>query len=88
MRRQEAFQSLTNTLWFTLVTITTVGYGDMVPLNVVSRIITAGLMMVGIGILGLLTATLLKKLLMGGQVSDKRALELHCCRISTTWIYK
>lgn len=57
-----------NTLWFTLVTITTVGYGDMVPLNFVSRIITAGLMMVGIGILGLLTATLLKKLLMGGQV--------------------
>ncbi|GMH44950.1 hypothetical protein BSKO_12907 [Bryopsis sp. KO-2023] len=65
--RQESFQSLVNTLWFTLVTITTVGYGDMVPLNVVSRMITAGLMMVGIGILGLLTATLLKKLLMGGQ---------------------
>lgn len=57
-----------NALWFTVVTITTVGYGDMVPKNLIARVITGGLMLVGIGILGLLTATLLKKLLMGGQV--------------------
>eukprot|EP00210_Caulerpa_lentillifera_P007470 g7140.t1 len=67
---QQEFQSMVcevNTLWFTVVTITTVGYGDMVPRNLIARVITGGLMLVGIGILGLLTATLLKKLLMGGQ---------------------
>jgi voltage-gated potassium channel len=45
--------------WWSIVTTTTVGYGDMVPESVVGRLIAIVLMMVGIGIIGLLTANLL-----------------------------
>ncbi|KAK3240637.1 hypothetical protein CYMTET_49532 [Cymbomonas tetramitiformis] len=65
------FESLLNVVWFTMVTITTVGYGDMVPKTILSRIITVFLMVIGIGILGLLTATLLKKILLGGKSQEE-----------------
>lgn len=43
----------------------------MVPQTIVARCITVFLMVVGIGILGLLTATLLKTLLTGGKSVEK-----------------
>ncbi|WP_317496417.1 ion channel [Haloechinothrix sp. LS1_15] len=44
-------------LWWSLVTTTTVGYGDMVPESGVGRFVAAGLMLVGISLLGVVTAT-------------------------------
>lgn len=43
-------------LWWASTTITTVGYGDRYPVTTQGRIIAVGLMIVGIGLLGLLTA--------------------------------
>jgi len=43
-------------LWWALATITTVGYGDVVPETLVGRIIGSLLMIVGIGVFGVLTA--------------------------------
>ena len=45
-------------LWFAIVTVTTVGYGDTFPTSVVGRLVAAFLMIVGIGFLGLATASI------------------------------
>ena len=45
-------------LWWAVVTTTTVGYGDVSPVTGEGRLIAVGLMIVGIGFLGVFTATI------------------------------
>lgn len=45
-------------LWFAIVTVTTVGYGDTFPTSPMGRVIASFLMIVGIGFLGLATAAI------------------------------
>lgn len=45
-------------IWWSLVTVTSVGYGDYYPVTLTGRVIAAGLMLCGIGMLGLVTAAL------------------------------
>lgn len=47
-----------NALWWSFVTITTVGYGDISPSTPVGRFIAVVLMLVGIGFLSMLTGTI------------------------------
>jgi voltage-gated potassium channel len=44
-------------LWWAIVTVTTVGYGDRYPVTEGGRIVAVVLMLVGIGLIGTLTAT-------------------------------
>lgn len=50
-------------IWWALVTTTTVGYGDLVPESVTGRLIGALLMIVGISIIGLVSANIAALLL-------------------------
>ncbi|RVW06515.1 two pore domain potassium channel family protein [Rhodococcus spongiicola] len=45
-------------LWWSTVTVTTVGYGDYAPVTTTGRVIAVGLMVAGIALLGVVTATL------------------------------
>lgn len=45
-------------LWWSIVTSTTVGYGDRVPLTQAGQFVAVGLMVLGIGLFGTLAATL------------------------------
>jgi len=45
-------------LWWAFVTITTVGYGDLYPITATGRLIAAGVMLGGIALIGVVTATL------------------------------
>lgn len=49
-------RSAEDALWWSITTITTVGYGDLYPVTTEGRIIAALLMVVGIGLYGTLTA--------------------------------
>ena len=45
-------------IWWAFVTITTVGYGDYYPVTFTGRIVAVGLMIGGIALIGVVTATL------------------------------
>lgn len=44
-------------LWWAIVTVTTVGYGDTYPVTAAGRGVAVVLMLTGIGLIGVLTAT-------------------------------
>ena len=51
-------KSFSDSLWWALVTVTTVGYGDIVPVSLFGKWIAVLLMLVGISTIGMLTSTL------------------------------
>jgi voltage-gated potassium channel len=52
------FGSLPATLWWAVVTLTTVGYGDVVPVTPLGRVVAALVMICGLGVFGLWTGIL------------------------------
>jgi voltage-gated potassium channel len=56
--QNKAIASLGDAFWWAIVTTTTVGYGDVSPVTTEGRLIAVALMVIGIGFIGVLTATL------------------------------
>lgn len=50
-------------LWWAFVTMSTVGYGDVYPVTVTGRVVAVMMMIVGVALLGLVSATLASALL-------------------------
>jgi voltage-gated potassium channel len=48
----ETFAKFSDALWYTMVTVTTVGYGDKVPMTGGGRFVAAFLMIAGLGLFG------------------------------------
>ena len=83
--RQE-YEHLGDALWYTLQTITTVGYGDVTPADPIGRLVGALIMMLGIAFLSILTATITSSFIEArqaarqaiddeGERADQRRLE-------------
>lgn len=53
-----SIQTFGDAIWWAFVTITTVGYGDYVPVTEVGRIVAVALMVGGIALIGVVTATI------------------------------
>lgn len=54
----ENVSSLWDAFWWTVVTITTVGYGDIYPVTTAGRILAIALMLGGIGTFSSITAAI------------------------------
>ena len=52
------FSSFANALWWTIVTMTTVGYGDMAPLTGSGRFLAVIIMFIGISLIAVVTGTI------------------------------
>ena len=51
-------KAFSDSLWWVIVTVTTVGYGDIVPSSIFGKWLAIILMLVGIGTIGMLTSAL------------------------------
>ena len=62
----KVFSSIPATLWWAIVTLTSVGYGDMVPITLIGKIMTAIIMLCGVAIFalpaGIITAGFLEEI--------------------------
>ncbi len=63
-------------LWWAVTTVTTVGYGDLYPVTPLGRVVAASLMVVGISLVGLVTATVASWFLAQGQRTEAETEEL------------
>ena len=71
---EDAINTFGNALWWSLVTTTALGYGDIAPVSTGGRVVAGILMVVRIGFLGMLTgsiATFFVDRLFKGQEEDK-----------------
>ncbi len=61
------FPTIGKGLWFSLQTVTTVGYGDVTPVRAAGRIIAAVVMLTAIGFLAVITASATAALVESGR---------------------
>ena len=52
------FATFGDSLWWSMVTLTTVGYGDIVPMTLSGRMAAVAIMLTGVAVLGLLAGSL------------------------------
>jgi voltage-gated potassium channel len=76
-----SIQSLPDAIWWAIVTATTVGYGDVSPVTWEGRAVAAGLMLTGIGVIGVFTATVASMFLGQDAQHDASDIEARLARL-------
>ena len=75
-----SFSSIPATLWWAMVTVTSVGYGDMVPITVIGKTLTSIISLTGLAVFalpaGIITAGFLEE--MRKQKSSRSRTCPHC----------
>lgn len=66
----DTFTSLGLAYWWAVTTVTTVGYGDIVPDSSAGRLVASGLMLVGLGLIPTLTGVVVATLI-GKQAGEQ-----------------
>ncbi|MGI5838772.1 MAG: potassium channel family protein [bacterium] len=61
-------------IWWSLVTTTTVGYGDILPVTAGGRILAGIMMLVGIGFIGMVTGSIATYFVGRGMEREKRTI--------------
>ena len=77
LAQPKVFSSIPATIWWAIVTITTVGYGDMVPITILGKILTGIIAFAGFGLLalpaGIITAGFLE------EMRKLKTKKIHTC---------
>lgn len=71
------FSSIGSSLWWSLQTVSTVGYGDIVPERTSGRLIGAGVMLVGLGFMAVITAAVTAALVENARRRLSRTQDRH-----------
>lgn len=71
----DRFPDLGTGLWWAVATVTTVGYGDVVPVTAAGRLVASALMFVGIGSFAFLTAVAASAIVVGEVGEEERLIE-------------
>ena len=69
------FPDLGGALWYTLQTVTTVGYGDKVPVEGLGRLVGATVMVVAVALISILTASITSTFVEAAQRRHRAGIE-------------
>jgi voltage-gated potassium channel len=73
---RQDFPDLGGALWYTLQTVTTVGYGDKVPTSGFGRVVGASVMVVAVALIAILTASITSTFVEAAQRRRRAADEV------------
>jgi len=68
----DAFSSIFDSLWWAIITLTTVGYGDVYPITVGGKVFTFIILMIGLGIVAIPTGIISSALTQSVEEKDKK----------------
>jgi voltage-gated potassium channel len=71
----ETFHSIGLAYWWAVTTVTTVGYGDVVPESTAGRVVGAALMLTGLALIPTLTSIIVSTLLYKTRRSEQDRIE-------------
>ncbi len=78
LAQPEVFTSIPATIWWSVVTLTTVGYGDMIPITIIGKIFTGVILLAGVAMFalpaGIITAGFLEEI----RKQKKSGRQLNC----------
>ena len=74
-----AFDTFPLALWFSVTTVTTVGYGDIVPESGAGRLVATALMLTGLGMIPLITSVVVSILVQqrSREAREEELRDLH-----------
>ncbi|WP_194894881.1 potassium channel family protein [Catenulispora pinisilvae] len=73
--------SYADAVWWAITTVTTVGYGDRYPVTAEGRVVGGALMVIGIGVMGMVTAALAYRFITTPEDPDTLPLEARLARL-------
>lgn len=71
----KTFDSLGLAYWWAVTTVTTVGYGDVVPVSVPGRLVAAMLMLTGLALIPTLTSVIVSTLISKNRQEEQDRIE-------------
>jgi voltage-gated potassium channel len=81
--RENGFTSIPKSIYWAIVTVTTVGYGDIVPQTIIGKIISSLLMIVGYGIIAVPTGLVSAQIVQQNLEEKQRKKICHKCDKNT-----
>jgi len=69
----DRFSSIFHSLWWSVVTLTTVGYGDIYPITLGGRVFTSLMLLIGLGIVAIPTSIITSAMTKVRELEDEES---------------